>query len=146
MLEIYDVPDAIKKSNLFFVDTLGTLIVKYRKNVISTVDNESKDDYKDSIYIFNTKDDCGAYCLFNVFYNKYIILEQNFFIILIDDYTKFKDSKDALLKSRQDILTKNKLMYNDSYHIMESPELYKIIDQWYYLTKHDYSQERYIMV
>ena len=46
-----------------------------------------------------------------------------------DDYTKFKDSKDALLKSRQDILTKNKLMYNDSYHIMESPELYQMIDQ-----------------
>ena len=146
MLEIYDVPDAIKKSNLFFVNTLGTLIVKYRKNGISSIDQESKDDYKDSIYIFNTKDDCGAYCLLNVFYNKYIILEQNFFIILIDDYSKFKDSKDALLKSRQDILTKNKLMYNDSYHIMESPELYKIIDQWYYLTKHDYSQERYIIV
>jgi hypothetical protein len=147
MLEIYDVPDAIKKAKLFFVDNHGTLMVKYKKIEPSGVDTRHMfDERKDNIYIFNTKEDCGAYCIVNAYTNNYEKAEQNFFIFLIDDNSKFEKTREEIDKIITEISRQARMLFYNEYEILESPELCKMIDQWYDLAKHDYSRRRFITV
>ena len=148
MIEIYDVPDAIKNAKLFFVDNYGTLMIKYKKIEPSGIDTRHVfDERKDNIYIFDRKEDCGEYCIVNAFTNNYEKAEQNFFIFLIDDNDKFKDKyRDYFNKIKSEVANQARMLYYNSYDIMESPELYKMIDHWYDLTKHDYSRRRFITV
>lgn len=149
MIEIYDVPDAIKKAKLFFVDKYGTITVRY-KNIDIT--DPKYDEYRDYIYIFDAKEECGAYWLFNAVEDRFGKPERNFFIFLIDDHTKLKNEniedehEDPLLKKIQDIYAKYRLWMDTTYRVMESPELYQMIDHWFDLTKHDYSRRRFITV
>ena len=46
MIEIYDIPDAIKKAKLFFVDKYGTITVRYKNIDIS---DPKYDEYRDYI-------------------------------------------------------------------------------------------------
>lgn len=152
MIEIYDVPDAIKKAKLFFVDKYGTITLRYKKIDIDSDSDYKHDEYRDYIYIFDAKEECGAYWLFNAVEDRFGKPERNFFIFLTIDHTNLKNEyienehEDLLLKKIQEIYKNYHLWMDTTYRVMESPELYKIIDQWYNLTKHDFSRRRFITV
>lgn len=157
---IFDIPEFIKKASTFFVHSSGYLSLTFKDNDTPLIirhndDSTSKgQDYKvsyknrDTIYIFDAKDKYAVYGILQYGWNEYWERRnERFFIFLIDDFNKIKDKDiESMLQIKQEMLKDTDIDFEESYNIMESSKVFKIIDHWYDLTNHDYTYPRFISI
>lgn len=94
-------------------------------------------------------------------YNMYAIMELPYdiykdevvrFLVLINDHNTIKDKdKEWFYKFKKEVVEgytsqRYDLMFDAEYTIIESPELWDLISQWFDLTNDDYEHRRFITV
>lgn len=148
MLKIYDVRDAIKNSPFIFVRRRpGIISLDYTKEDLYS----SKNDIDTTLVFVDLIEKYNFYVIMEI---PYCINEERLesFIILINDHNTLNDKNgNWFIKMAKEVLeeyspVRPDFIFDTGYSIIESPELFKIMEHWYKLTNNDYSHERYIMV